>query len=563
MTSDDVVNIVTGSQLTKDSSDFLLHCLEMGEESYNQFYKTRLEEKSSKLFDVIPKTRKVIKTVKGNAKIDLNKETVTLLRYIDYARIRNYSIENLFQYELTSTSFFLFKDGFPRKPDKSALGKDLKKLVECPTKMPPPSCDQAVIIDFMGYARKVPTKKMNLKTFSDLAATLWSTFEGLSKSCSRTDIIFDLYFDNSIKGSERKRRSKIPGIYTTVSRGDQPLPIEFDKFWSLSSNKVSFQQFFIRWLTTNYKGTQIIFFGGSHMEDELACTRLENGSLHNELSLRCSHEEADDRIMYHLSHVVKSNHFQKIIVASPDTDVFVCVIHHFNQLIYFGLNELWFLTGKSISKCFIPIHDLVNTMDSDVIDILPAVHALTGCDTTSKVGTKASALKQASKCGYKLLYSFGKEDISDSMMSNAEKFLLKCLSSSDEIHHFDQLRNEIYHKKQNQFNIEKFPPSTSSIEQHIKRAYLQSYLWFHAPFVANITLDPLLFGYEFDEDGCLLPISVGQSKIPEDFPIPCSCIKCARANVCPCRVKNLACCKFCRCKSEEQCKNPSNTYVTL
>ena len=55
-----------------------------------------------------------------------------------------------------------------------------------------------------------------------------------------TDNIFDLCDESIIKGSERSRRSKMSGPYTTGSRLDQPLPAEFDKFWSVCSNKVSF-----------------------------------------------------------------------------------------------------------------------------------------------------------------------------------------------------------------------------------------------------------------------------------------------------------------------------------
>ena len=43
---------------------------------------------------------------------------------------------------------------------------------------------------------------------------------------------------------------------------------------------------------------------------------------------------------------------------------------------------------------------------SDLIDILPAIHALTDCDTTSKVGTKAAAYKIAERYGYELICSF-------------------------------------------------------------------------------------------------------------------------------------------------------------
>ena len=80
--------------------------------------------------------------------------------------------------------------------------------------------------------------------------------------------------------------------------------------------------------------------------------------------------------MFHLRHGVKVCKFKSIIIASPDTDVFVCSIHHHGKLMYFGLEELWFITGLSTSKTFVPIHEVVDILESDVIEILPAVHAL-------------------------------------------------------------------------------------------------------------------------------------------------------------------------------------------
>ena len=97
-----------------------------------------------------------------------------------------------------------------------------------------------------------------------------------------------------------------------------------------------------------------------------------------------------------------------LAVASPDTDAFVCVIHHFNQLMFFDLNEFWFISGQSDSTTAVPIQSLVDHINADVVDILPSVHALTECDTTSKVGTKPAALKTANKCGYELLLFFAR-----------------------------------------------------------------------------------------------------------------------------------------------------------
>ena len=50
---------------------------------------------------------------------------------------------------------------------------------------------------------------------------------------------------------------------------------------------------------------------------------------------------------------------------------------------YFGLENLRFITGLSTSKTFVPIHEAVDILESEVIEILPAAHALTGCDSTS------------------------------------------------------------------------------------------------------------------------------------------------------------------------------------
>ena len=86
------------------------------------------------------------------------------------------------------------------------------------------------------------------------------------------------------------------------------------------------------------------------------------------------------------------------------------------------------------------MHDIVNDIDSDVVDIPPAVHALTGCVTTSKIGTKAAALKTAFACGIELLHSFGKTEISDEMIANAEKFLLNFITSNCKFNYLDELR---------------------------------------------------------------------------------------------------------------------------
>ena len=128
-------------------------------------------------------------------------------------------MKDLLKYELTSTSFYPTKNGYLRKPDKTDLGSQLKKILENEViaNLPSLTGHSMAIIDFMGSARKIPTKKLKLKRFSDLSSFLWTGFAEFSKNCSRLDIIFDLYRQRSIKATERDRRAKHVGILTEVN----------------------------------------------------------------------------------------------------------------------------------------------------------------------------------------------------------------------------------------------------------------------------------------------------------------------------------------------------------
>ena len=82
----------------------------------------------------------------------------------------------------------------------------------------------------------------------------------------------------------------------------------------------------------------------------------------------------------------------------------------------------------------------------------------------------------------------------------------------------------------------------------MKRAYLQIYIWLHAPFMNNLEIDPLQYGYEIDEDDDdeIVPTIVDHV-LPEDFPMSCKFGKCAR---------ELKCCQCYSCQPES-CKNPT------
>ena len=82
-----------------------------------------------------------------------------------------------------------------------------------------------------------------------------------------------------------------------------------------------------------------------------------------------------------MNHFINDHGFQKVVRTLADTNVSICAIYHYNRLVYRGLKEMWFISGKKgslTSLTAFPIHELTEKLEHGVVDILPAVHALTG-----------------------------------------------------------------------------------------------------------------------------------------------------------------------------------------
>ena len=114
----EITNICIGVHLDGEASQFHLGCITIGEEDYGKFKSDRLEKKTVKIFDVIPKVRKKKSNTYVSNTVDLKKETVSFLIHIDFATLRMYNIQHLLQFEINSTSFFLTKDGYLKKITK-------------------------------------------------------------------------------------------------------------------------------------------------------------------------------------------------------------------------------------------------------------------------------------------------------------------------------------------------------------------------------------------------------------------------------------------------------------
>ena len=159
-------NLVTGATLDAATTSFLLDSVVKGTEAYHKFVKERLDCKSVKLFDKIPMTRKIKKMRKNWKPPDVNIETIHFLRMIDYSRLRSLDIAYLLKARNRFDIVLLDQGWRATKIAEIRTSRELKNLPEmpCPVEIPDSDLKSVIVIDFIAYAQKVPTKKMMLTT---------------------------------------------------------------------------------------------------------------------------------------------------------------------------------------------------------------------------------------------------------------------------------------------------------------------------------------------------------------------------------------------------------------
>ena len=55
------------------------------------------------------------------------------------------------------------------------------------------------------------------------------------------------------------------------------------------------------------------------------------------------------------------------------------------------------MCNSGMRRSILPLNDICTALGDELTQCLPALHALTGCDTTSKIGTKLAALNTIRK----------------------------------------------------------------------------------------------------------------------------------------------------------------------
>ena len=127
------------------------------------------------------------------------------------------------------------------------------------------------------------------------------------------------------------------------------------------------------------KQGKVLYLAGGFKESNKVVIVTEHG--HSEVhELESDHEEADSQMFVHISHAKHKYGIDRTIIWSLDTDVAVLSVHYWHAL---ETKELFFKTGFKQKRRYIPVHLIAQNLGRNISLILPAVHSLSGCDSTS------------------------------------------------------------------------------------------------------------------------------------------------------------------------------------
>ena len=500
--------ILANDQVTKD----MLSAKSLGEAAMKDFTSNRLEKDREKSFYDPIKLMKLgtfatmskIKECKIKSKVIPLQATKDLFAKISLiAQIRSIDMRSIFQFPLGPLPWSLADPiGSLKKTSKSSLLHKLEGQVD-----PIESLQEqhTLIIDGMAYVQQA---KVTDKTFGEFAMDLLDRILHVGSRSNRIDVVFDDYRDASIKNVERSRRSSGNLLFQSI------LPTTAIKQWGLFLSSGKNKNALVKFICSEWKKVDYLEKIASKnlfVTDGESVFNLSENSCSLVEELTSNHEEADTRMVLHAKHASESS--SKILISSPDTDVFVICLgmqHIINA-------NLFFLTGVKNSRRIIDIttvsenvYTSLNQCEASkdlILDSLIGLHSFTGCDTTSAFAGKGKVkplnLMMKDIRYVKAFAELGRTvNIDDKITDELKRFVCH-LYGWKETKSLQDVRYKMYCQSGGKLSCEKLPPCDDVLELHIKRANYQAFIW-RQSLLAQQQQDGLIGnGWLSNEDGSL------------------------------------------------------------
>jgi len=493
----------------------------VGDKIVNRMIGKSVQEFAFKKKDQIVTIDKTSVVRLGSTSVEIDPQL--LFQRLITAGTNSDGLEHVFQYELCSYPPALFKNGiFLLEADKAALATALWNLLSNAGQDLP--SEVKYVLDGGALLHKLPWKTgPHGQTYSGICQ---SYVKYVKNKYGQVAIVFDGYTSGpTTKDNTHARRQKSkpgPEVHFT---NDMICTLTKDQFLSNSTNK----QKFINVLSAEFE------HDGHHV----------------------SHAQSDADVLIVQTAIQMAQDYDTVVVGD-DTDLLVLLCslaHNANHRLFMRPEQK--TNAVKPARCW-DIQLLQQSLGENVTDCLLFVHAILGCDTTSRlcgIG-KPSALKKAQSSEHfrQQAAVFNSSNATHLEVVAAGEKALVSLYGGKPGQTLDNLRLHTFYQKVSASTTCVhpccLPPSSAAAKYHSLRVYHQVQQWL------GVTLPAEDWGWQIQNDQ-LLPMTTDLPPAPAYLleAIRCKCKSGCITNRCGCRKYGLECSPACtECKGI-QCSN--------
>ena len=331
--------------------------------------------------------------------------------------------------------------------------------------MQAPANATAVIMDGAQLVQSIRPSRGDLTIGDYLHNTFLTHLVNLLQKVQRLDVVFDQYFDKSLKTAVRENRGTGDRLKVTHST---KIPSNWSGFLRCNQNKTELFRFLGDGISklNLQTGKYALTSSGS----SVLCTKDDYDTHTIE---PCNHEEADTRLMLHVVDACINDSHKSIILKTNDSDVIILAVSTLAKLPT-GV-QLWLGFGSGKNFHYIPAHEIFESLGTMKSSALPGFHAFTGSDTTAAFFGKGKkkawetwqGFSEATAAFRALSRPNPTMDTVRNVFPILEEFVVRMygITSHNSV---DEARADMFFQKS--LGFEKLPPSSDALYQKSLRS---------------------------------------------------------------------------------------------